>query len=206
MTVNTNSNGEFTSLNPTCPIISYSVLNDGNGYYNIVDLSPGYQFELVEQYLSVIDTYPEFEIQATAEGGAQGSGVIRMRVGPPEYDCEPASLTQLDGFSLFIPLTSDDDAWVTLINSGRQYVSEPSFGCIQHFRLLVSESDNLVDAPDYYDMNEATGELRFHNQANNLAHDNVVIAITQDNGIDNPIRTFNTLQPPLESAPFTVIA
>ena len=103
MFVSSNTNGVFTPTNPTCPIVSYSLLNDGDGLYNMVDLNPGYEIQIGPEYTSTVGTYPDFEIQATAAGGAIATATGYMRVGPPEYDCQPMTLNQPDSFEFFVP-------------------------------------------------------------------------------------------------------
>lgn len=90
----TSDNGVFTPTNPLCPITSYALSDDGGGIYDFVtDTTPSYVVSLKGEYLHVIDTYAEFEVAATADGGASASARGYMRVGPPEYDCRQSVIT-----------------------------------------------------------------------------------------------------------------
>ena len=126
MRISSLDNGKFYSTNENCPMI-VTLVNDGGGLYSFIDLTPEYEVRLQNDLLNIIDSYPEFELKAEAVGGAIATARGHMRIGPPEYECQSAVLTQPNNFDFFVPESGDE--WVTLIESGEQLIGTPSFGC-----------------------------------------------------------------------------
>jgi hypothetical protein len=188
MLVTDTAGGIFTPTNSLCPITGYSLTDDGGGKYALTNLAPGYEVRLSPVYLLVIGTYAEFEVEATASGGATATARGYMRVGPPEYDCQTATLTQPADLTAFVPQPGND-YWETLVASGSSIISAAAYGCSQSFAVnLYNDGDgSLSAAPAYYEINSATGELKFNNRADNLVSEKIVITVSSTDGVADPI-------------------
>ena len=91
MRISSLDNGIFDSTNENCPM-TITLVNDGDGLYSFIDLSPGYEVRLQNDLLNILGKYPEFELRAEAVGGAVATVRGYMRVGPPEYECHSPML------------------------------------------------------------------------------------------------------------------
>jgi hypothetical protein len=139
---------------------------------------------LNQEYLSIPGTYV-YIVQATARGGASDSQLSSMRIGPAEYDCSSGSVYPSQTSFLF-DIPPPGDSYQQTIIPGGSYVNSKPAGCSSYFSLEMSNGQAV---PNYYSINEGTGEI-WYSSVGSQVYDQLVIVVHSSDSIMNRLSNF----------------